>query len=88
VLAAIVSAASTSRRATSVEIPAIEPLPWNMSKRTTSRYIHGKVPKITPWFWATKIIMTPADFPALRQSRASRPLAQNRHRRPYRTGRC
>lgn len=30
----------------------------NTSKRTTSRYVDGKVPEITPWFWATKIIMT------------------------------
>lgn len=31
-----------------------------MRKRTTSRYMHSKVPEITPWFWATKIIMTVA----------------------------
>jgi nucleotide-binding universal stress UspA family protein len=31
-----------------------------MSKRTTSRCIHREVPEITPWFWATKIIMTVA----------------------------
>src|ERR1700733_4202980 len=29
-----------------------------MSKRTSSRYVDGKVLEITPWFWATKIIMT------------------------------
>ena len=29
-----------------------------MTKRATRRYPDSKVPEITPWFWATKIIMT------------------------------
>jgi uncharacterized membrane-anchored protein len=29
-----------------------------MSKRITSRYADSKVPEITPWFWAAKIVMT------------------------------
>jgi uncharacterized membrane-anchored protein len=29
-----------------------------MSNRKTSRYSTPKVPEITPWFWATKIVMT------------------------------
>ncbi len=29
-----------------------------MSKRATSPYVATKVPEITPWFWATKILMT------------------------------
>jgi hypothetical protein len=34
------------------------PLASHMSKRTTNRYVGSKVPAVTPWFWATKIVMT------------------------------
>lgn len=29
-----------------------------MTARVPSRYVHSKVPEITAWFWATKILMT------------------------------